>query len=196
VGATGPAGPAGDIAALDWPFIEKTNWPQGATLLVADALARLGKVELFLSSPLHARTLEAQPKVVQVWFEPSTPQTTGALVPGPLMALHGDIKLAEREIVWAANDERERLQATLGVTGRVMLRVHCGHLVDEKERSFSSSLDGLVGVRSPRVPAGVFEAWFFVVREGTIRPNRSPGSELERKPDPPARKRSGRGQNP
>jgi hypothetical protein len=28
-----------------------------------------------------------------------------------------------------------------------MLRVHCGHLIDEKERAFSSALDALVGVR-------------------------------------------------
>jgi hypothetical protein len=176
-GAVGPAGPrgeqgpAGDIATLDWPFIEKTNWPQGATLRATDAYARLGKLVLSLSSPLNGRTAELQPKVVQVWFEPVPAQTltvAAVMSPTPLLAFHGDQKLSGREVVWAISDERERTVRLLQASGRIMLRVHCGHLVDEKERSFSSSVDALVGVKSPHLPAGVFEGWFFVVADTVI----------------------------
>ncbi len=165
-GQAGPAGPAGDLALQDWPFIEKTNWPQGERLLPAAAVAVLQDVQLTLSDPLHARTLDQQPQVVQVWFEPAPPQqaATGAgqTFPAPLMAFHGSTRLRAREVFWAAADERERMSATLAATGRVMLRVHCGMLVDERGRALSSSLEALTGVRSPRLPGGVFEAWFFV----------------------------------
>ena len=184
-GARGDAGPPGDIASLDWPFIEKTNWPQGRTLAVAEALARLRQIELFLSNRLHGRTLEAQPKVVQIWFEPSPVQQapTGAPTqfPSPVMAFHGDMKIGPRELVWSLTDDVERTSAMLQATGRVMLRVHCGHLVDEGGRSFSSSVDALVGAQSPHLPAGVFEGWFFVAKERVTPPRPARG------PRPPAK---------
>jgi hypothetical protein len=162
-GETGPAGPPGDIAKLDWPFIAKTNWPQDASLSANDALALLQKVQLSLSSPLSSRTQERQPLVVQIWFEPAGADATGApAVPVALQALHGSQKLSPRDIVWTSSDNKDRLSSVLSASGRLMLRVHCGHLVDEKERSFSSSVDALVGVQSPHLPAGVFEGWCFV----------------------------------
>ncbi len=170
-GPRGEPGPAGDIAALDWPFIEKTNWPQGATLRATEAYARLGKVDLNLSSPLSRRTTELQPKVVQVWFEPMPAQSLVAVIamaPTALLAFHGDQKLSGREVVWAIADERERTVRMLQTAGRIMLRVHCGHLLDEQERSFCSCIDALVGARSPHVPGGVFEGWFFVVADTAI----------------------------
>ncbi len=179
-GARGDPGPPGDIASLDWPFIEKTNWPQGRTLAVAEAIARLRQIELFLSSRLNGRTLETQPQVVQIWFEPSpvqqAPTGAPARFPSPVMAFHGGMKLGSREVVWSLSDDVERTSAMLQATGRVMLRVHCGHLVDDKERSFSSSVDALVGAQSPHLPAGVFEGWFFVAKERVTppRPARGP----------------------
>lgn len=164
-GAAGPPGPAGDVTQLDWPVIEGTNWPQDEVLDVSSALALLSQVELFLSAPLNERTRKRQPKVVQVWFEPSTAEGERVPVPVPLMALHGNTKLSDRQIIWSSSDDSERLAAVLTVTGRVMLRVHCGHLVDEKERSFSSSVDVLAGVQSPHLPAGVFEGWCFVATD-------------------------------
>ena len=164
-GAPGLPGPAGDIAALDWSFIEKTNWPQGALLTAAKAIALLQKVELMLSAPLGARTLDRPPQVVQVWFDPSSSQQNAATLPTALMALHGEIRMSARQIVWGSTDERERLNAILAATGRVMLRVHCAHLIDNKDRPFSSAVDALVGIKSPHLPAGVFEGWFFVARD-------------------------------
>ncbi len=190
-GPVGPPGPPGDIAALDWPIIAKTNWPQDGRLTVADAMGLLGRVRMTLSSPLHPRVQELQPQVVQVWFEPEPVQTANnATLPGPVMALHGTAKLSPQTIDWAFSDDRERLQATLGASGRLMLRVHCGRLVDDKERAFSSSLDGLVGTRSPHVPGGVFEAWCFVPRPGVAGPAGGTGT-LTPAPAPPTRRRIG-----
>ena len=123
---------------------------------------------LILSSRLNGQTQKLQPKVVQVWFESAPMQTvTGAtaLGPTPLLALHGDQKWSDREVVWAITDEPERTIRLFQSSGRIMLRVHCGHLVDEKERPFCSCVDALIGAASPHVPGGVFEGWFFVVTE-------------------------------
>lgn len=168
-GLQGIQGPAGDIAQLDWPFIAETNWPQGARLRAADAFTLLQSVSLVLSARLHAKTQESQPQVVQVWFEPIPPRSaTNAIGPLPMLTLHGDQKLGSREVNWSISDERERTIRALQTQGRVMLRVHCGHLVDDQERSFSSSVDALVGVKSPHLPAGVFEGWFFVVSDNVV----------------------------
>jgi hypothetical protein len=176
-GAAGPAGPAGDAVLADWPFIEKTNWPQGELLDTARTLGVLRQIQLTLSSPLAARTLTQQPQVVQVWFEPSPVQQapTGASVrqPAPVIAFHGSTKLGARELNWSLEDDVERTTAMLNATGRMLLRVHCGHLVDEKGRLLSSSVDALMGVVSPRLPAGVFEGWFFV---GTPTPRPQAGT--------------------
>jgi hypothetical protein len=165
-GLQGPPGPAGTAELAEWPFIEKSNWPQGQTLTTAQAVGLLKQVELNTSTPLLPRVIELAPQVVQVWVEPATTlrTPTGALVntPGPLVALHGVTRLAPRAALWNSSDDTERLTAVLNTGGRVMLRVHCGHLIDEKERALSSSLDGLLGTRSPRLPAGVLEAWFFL----------------------------------
>ena len=41
-------------------------------------------------------------------------------------------------------------------------------MLDEQERSFCSCIDALVSARSPHVPGGVFEGWFFVVADNAI----------------------------
>jgi hypothetical protein len=168
-GIQGPQGQAGDVAQLDWPFIEKTTWPQGASLRAVDAFAQLERVTLSLSARLHPKIQEAQPNVVQVWFEPNPPATaTAPSGPLPLLTLHGGQKIGASELNWSISDEKDRTVKALQTQGRVMLRVHCGHLVDDKERSFSSSVDALVGVKSPHLPAGVFEGWFFVVGDNVV----------------------------
>jgi hypothetical protein len=164
----------------DWPFIEKSNWPQGETLTAAQALSLLKQVELSCSTPLLPRVIELAPQVVQVWFEPATTvrTATGALVstPGPLLALHGRTRITARAVVWNFGDEVERLTAALNTGGRLMLRVHCSHLIDEKERALSSSLDGLLGTRSPRLPAGVLEAWVFLPPPANLTVVRTTGT--------------------
>ena len=179
-GIQGPPGPAGDSGLADWPFIEKSNWPQGQTLTTAQALSLLKQVEMSCSAPLLPRVIELAPQVVQIWLEPATTLRTanGALVntPGPLVALHGVTRLAARAVVWNFSDDVERLTAVLNTGGRLMLRVHCGHLIDEKERALSSSLDGLLGTRSPRLPAGVLEAWVFLPPPVNLTVGGTPGT--------------------
>jgi len=165
-GVPGPAGPAGTAGLADWPFIEKTNWPQGKRLTAAQALELLRQVQLSISTRFNEQTQEQQPQVVQVWFEPARLQKSNAganlLMPEPVMSLHGSMKVSPQTIAWQIIDDVKRVNAMLGGGGRMTLRVHCGHLVDEKERALSSSVDALVGTTSPRLPAGVFEGWFFV----------------------------------
>jgi hypothetical protein len=78
--------------------------------------------------------------------------------------------VAPQGITWQLGDDIERINALFAGSGRLMLRVHCGHLVDEKGRALSSSVDALMGTKSPRLPAGVFEAWCFVAVPVVVGP--------------------------
>ena len=80
--------------------------------------------------------------------------------PDPLLALHGDQKLSDREVAWAITDEPERTIRLLQSSGRIMLGVHCGHLVDKNKRSLCPCVDALIGAISLRVPGSVFKGWF------------------------------------
>ena len=154
---------------LDAPFIARCNWPQDQRLTVSQAIALLTSIRLDLSSPLLPEVQNRQPQVVQLWFEPEPAQASGSMStqPGPLMVIHGEAKLAPERIDWSASDDRERLQALLGTSGRLMLRVHCGFLADVEKRPFSASLVALTGFEAPRMPAGVFEAWCHIPRAGS-----------------------------
>ncbi|HWS12260.1 MAG TPA: hypothetical protein VN279_05655, partial [Rhodocyclaceae bacterium] len=120
----------------------------------------------FLSLPLHPRVVEMQPRVVQVWYEPDSPRTVTASTvltkPQSILTVHGALKIDLQAITWSLTDTAEQLVKVLSLGGRVIVRVHCGHLVDRKERPFSSALDAVVGFPTPHVPAGVWESWFFV----------------------------------
>ena len=155
--------------SLDSPFIARCNWPQDQRLTVAQAITLLERIRLDLSSALLPEVQDRQPQVVQLWFEPAPAQASGGpgTQPGPLMVIHGEAKLSPERIDWSASDDRERLQALLGSSGRLLLRVHCGFLADLEKRPFSASLLALTGFEAPRVPAGVFEAWCNIARAGS-----------------------------
>ena len=186
-GQSGPPGPPGQTVSLDSPFIARCNWPQDQRLTVAQAITLLERIRLDLSSALLPEVQDRQPQVVQLWFEPAPAQASGGpgTQPGPLMVIHGEAKLSPERIDWSASDDRERLQALLGSSGRLLLRVHCGFLADLEKRPFSASLLALTGFEAPRVPAGVFEAWCNIARAGSTpvrsvpnprpRPRRSGG---------------------
>ena len=94
---------------------------------------------LTLSSPLNGQTQVLQPRVVQISFESIPTQTANgatALGPTPLLVLHGDQKLSGREVIWAITDEPERTIRLLRPSGRIMLRVQFGDLVDDNEHPF------------------------------------------------------------
>ncbi len=174
-GPQGPQGVPGQTVALDAPFIARCNWPQDQRLTVSQAIVLLERIRLDLSAPLLPDVQDRQPQVVQLWFEPAPLLASGAPgnQPAPLMVVHGEAKLSPQRIDWSTSDDRERLQALLGSSGRLLLRVHCGFLADVEKRPFSASLVALTGFDQPQVAAGVFEAWCHIPRPGNT-PGRPP----------------------
>jgi len=164
-GATGPAGPPGPPGpGLDpeWPFIAKVTWTQGQRENIDRAVAILRKAQVTLSKELHARTLETQPACVQVWYEPEATGTVTARIPAAILNFHVNVKLDGSLIVFNVVDAEAQLREAMRQGGRVLIRVHCGHLLDGDERPFSASLDGIMDTKSPHAPGGVHETWFFV----------------------------------
>lgn len=160
-GTTGPAGPAGPPAALDWPFVSRVNWPHGQQVPLPQALDMLGKLEFELSVELAGQTIERQPAVVQVWFEPNA-SATAASSPLPMLTLHGTARLSARTVLWRLTDAAAAATRALGPGGRLLIRLHTGLLQDKDGRAFSAALDALLGTPQPHVPGGTFEGWLFV----------------------------------
>jgi hypothetical protein len=82
--------------------------------------------------------------------------------PGSIVVIHGVAKLDTDVIVWSRADNDDLLARVLSSGGRLIIRIHCGHLLDHERRPFSSSLDGVLGSQSPHAPGGVHETWMFV----------------------------------
>lgn len=163
-GQSGPRGEPGLGLDPDWPMIEAVSWPPGRVLAPGEAAAAVIKGSIRLSAPLHGRTLEQQPGVVQIWFEVGTPAgVDGRTVanPGSVLSLPVAVRLNGSEVLWNALVDPGQLTEIFSRGGRILIRVHCGHLLDERERPFSASLDGVLGTSSPRAPGGVHESWFF-----------------------------------
>jgi hypothetical protein len=139
------------------------------------AIARLGDLRIGLSQPLLSQLLQVPPPVLEVWFEPGTGPRgvqVGAL---PLGVIHGSLRAEPQALIWShlatvpIGTVGIALNAILAVGGRVIVRLHCGHLLDAQRRPFSASLQALNGFDGPRLPGGVFESWF-VVSTGRIPP--------------------------
>ncbi len=129
----------------------------GSSVSPSQALGFLKELRIDLSGPLERRMLETRPEVVQVWFLANG-------VGQAIQILHGSLKLDRDGITWNGSDGGTQLRALFEKGGgQVLLRVHCGHLFDEKERPVSAALDCVTPFPN-RAPTygGVFEAWFFV----------------------------------
>jgi hypothetical protein len=171
-GAQGLKGDKGDPGApgqpgagldLDPTIISKVSWPIGSTVPLPLALNLMQQLRLDLSGSLEGRTLEAQPQVVQVWFLPNQQVATAAPI-GSIQNVHGTAKLVTTGITWATTETPVQLRTIMGQSGgQVLLRVHCGHMFDTKERPVSAALTAVTPFPN-KVPmfGGVFEAWFFV----------------------------------
>jgi len=165
-GPQGPTGPPGPTAQLDWPFITRVSWRQGAQFSLSEAQQMLSRLRINLSSPLNPALLETnQPQVIQVWFEPDSPPaaTVNIRSPQQILVLHGTQKLAFQEIDWGINDSADAVGKVLRQGGRLLIRVHVTHLFDVDKRPFCPALEALTGVNYPHVPGGVWESWVFVV---------------------------------
>jgi hypothetical protein len=173
-GTPGVKGDKGDPGApglgLDpnWPFIKSVSWKQGETLTFLDTAHTLAQLRASLSQQLHPQILQIQPRVMQVWFEmdppPFTPSTTAPPVSSPiaLIAIHGGFKIEGDSLLWLLSDNVEAVKRIMASGGRVLIRIHCGHLISIDKRPFSAALDAVTGFPSPHTPGGVFESWFFV----------------------------------
>jgi hypothetical protein len=157
-GDKGDQGPPGSGIDPQQPFIIKVSWREGVTLKVADAKTQVAKLVCGLSAPFHSRLAESLPKVVQVWFEPDGQRPMG------ILTLHGILASSPDRLTltWTLRDPDTSLDELFKPGGRILIRIHCGHLYDEKERVFSAALDTVIGIATPHVPGGVFESWFFV----------------------------------
>jgi hypothetical protein len=46
--------------------------------------------------------------------------------------------------------------------GRILVRIHCGMLMDANKSQFSATLTGILAVNGLILPGGVCETWFLV----------------------------------
>ena len=134
-------------------------------LNIDQAIRHLRELQIGLSHALDAAVLERQPQVVEVWLAMEARTVTGNTTlssPGSIVVIHGVAKLDTDVIVWSRADNDDLLARVLSSGGRLIIRIHCGHLLDHERRPFSSSLDGVLGSQSPHAPGGVHETWMFV----------------------------------
>ncbi|GGJ02302.1 collagen-like domain-containing protein [Neoroseomonas lacus] len=160
-GARGPVGPAGPGLAADWPFLERLNWQHGVTLPLAQVLPLLQNLEMRPSRPIHARTQEQQPQIVELWFAVNAAAGTTPASPLPLLAIHGTTKIAPDVVNWSTSDNTERIAALMRPGGRLLIRIHAGHLMADDGRMFSDALDAATGARTLKGAGGVHETWLF-----------------------------------
>jgi hypothetical protein len=115
--------------------------------------------------PPHPRTLEAQPQVVQVWFEPAQPFDGSGLDrngPATLITVHGQTRIDGDVLTWSTNDNPDVADRVFRLGGRLLIRIHCGHLFAEDDRPFSAALDAASRQQTLHAPGGVHETWIFV----------------------------------
>lgn len=162
-GQQGPQGPAGESLDQDWGLIRKINWPHDGPLSVAQATSLLqGGLQVTLSRSLDPGQQGAPPAVFEVWFQPDpTGAAAGPDTPLPIASLFGRLKATPQTITWAPAFSAEGMKSTIR-PGRLLVRVHCGALVDAKQRQFSATLTAILGVNGLVLAGGVLESWFFV----------------------------------
>jgi hypothetical protein len=169
-GDKGDPGAQGPGLEKNWPFIKSVSWKQANTLSLQETLATLGGMRIALSEPLLPAILEQQPQVVEVWFESDLRLALPGVViaqitapsPGLMMVIHGTAKFSGNLITWSVSDHPKHLTRTLTPGGKLLIRVHCGHLFAADKRPFSAALDAVTAIPSLHAPGGVFESWFFV----------------------------------
>jgi len=168
-GDKGDRGEQGIGLDRDWPSIKSVSWKQANVLTNQEALGALNGIRIILTDPLLPAIIEQQPQVVEVWFESDLrlvlPGATAAFLvpaPGPMSVIHGTAKLDSNFISWGVTDNPVHVTRTLSPGGKILIRVHCGHLFAPDKRPFSAALDVVTGVPTLHAPGGVFESWFFV----------------------------------
>jgi hypothetical protein len=166
-GPPGPQGAPGPGLDPEWPAIAQVSWPVSGTVSSGEASELLARGIITFSGAAHAETIERQPQVLQIWFEPAgvvVINTVPTLRPVALTALHPSLKIGSDGIRFVVQDEAASLGKLLASGGRLGFRIHCGHLRAADGRPFSASLDPVLKLtKTPRAPGGVHETWVTVV---------------------------------
>jgi hypothetical protein len=145
--------------------VTKVSWKHGVTVSASQAAQLLAGLRADLSRDLLPDLLTAQPQVLQVWFEPplpllpiipSVPQLAG------IFTMDGALRVAAQQLTWTAALTADILTRVFAGGGRLLLRIHCGNLLDGRRRVFSAATDSLFAAETLHLPGGVLESWFFV----------------------------------
>jgi hypothetical protein len=122
----------------------------------------LNGLQVTLSRSLDAPQQDKLPSVFEVWFQADpTSNQTAPQNPLPILSFFGPLKVTPQTITWTPFMNENVLKATLR-PGRLLVRVHCSALIDNKQRQFSNTLSVILGVNGLVLPGGVFESWFFM----------------------------------
>jgi len=78
--------------------------------------------------------------------------------------IDGHLTLAAQSLAWVPTLNIDLLTRVLlsAAGGRILIRIHCGNLLDGNRRVFSAATDALFSAISLRLPGGVLESWFFI----------------------------------
>jgi len=122
-------------------------------------MAQLSDIRVTFNRSLSAEVQQTQSRVLQVWYEPLR-----EALPMPIMTIDGDLKYSAQSIAWSSRHVAAVLirQIARTVLARILVRVHCAYLLDQKGRPVSSSPEVIVPTGLPPMPGGVFESWFWI----------------------------------
>jgi hypothetical protein len=126
---------------------------------VDQAFELLSDIRITINRSLSALVQKAKPFVTQVWYEP----IGSTQPPQPVIALDGAMKYSPQTVGWTTRHTPEDLRKMFAQgAGRVLIRVHCWYLLDQKGKPVSSSPELIIASGLPPMPGGVFESWFWV----------------------------------
>jgi hypothetical protein len=133
-------------------------------------------LQVTLSRSLDVSQQQSAPQAVEVWFEPDpTGVTTAAPVPLPIVSIFGSLKVTPQTITWIPNLPPSSFDAILR-HGRLLVRIHCGVLIDAKQRTILVDAHGNPRLHGTHTSRGVRELVPHPSREPAVRPPAEVGS--------------------
>ena len=140
-------------------MIRATSWKHDDVVDAATALALLDDISITLTRSLDTSSLPNEPRMMQVWYERIEPRQS----PAAVVSLDGTVKVSARIVRWGSNHQpNDVLKILSAPLGRILVRVHCSYLLDQKKKPISSTPEVVLQAGFPAMPGGIFESWFFV----------------------------------
>jgi hypothetical protein len=116
-----------------------------------------------LSAPINSIVRELDSQVVEVWFEPDLAPDTGAAGPAPIFVIHGATTFPRPDLIeWLLSDSLDSVLRLLVAGGRVLIRIHVGHMLDDRMRPFSADPRALLRRSVPPFTGSTLESWVFL----------------------------------